>query len=254
MLGIVAITLAASLLGSAAQTTVGFGAALFLSPVMFLILGAEEAVLCTLAVVSWLSVLMLVAERDRLALDRGVSLGLILPAIPGVLIGAVALGVVDKAYLQILVGLVVVVVVVMQVRGMRTGPGAERPRFVVRPSAIPAGLISGALNGAVSTGGPPLAIWLRSVGSSPSQLRHTLAVAFIAINVTSIAVIGTIDSPRLDEEWLWAFLGGLAGIPAGHWLGSRALRRVDERTFGRAVAAALALVGATSMISGLGGL
>ena len=101
------LTLLASLLGSTAQTTIGFGIALFLSPVMFLLLEPVEAVLATLTAATAVSVLMLLGERDRLALDRGVSAGLLLPMVPGVLLGTGLLAIVDKAYLQIAVGLVV---------------------------------------------------------------------------------------------------------------------------------------------------
>lgn len=251
---ILAITAAASLLGSAAQTTIGFGAALFLSPVMFLVLGPDDAVLCTLTVVTWLSVIMLAAERHRLQLDRRVSLGLALPALPGVVGGVLVLGLVDEAFLQIAVGLVVLSAVALQLRTFSHEPGRQARPLLFRISAIPYGLTAGALNGAVSTGGPPLAIWLRSAGAGPDQLRHTLAVVFIAINLTTIALVGLIESPQIDERWLRALVGGLIGIPLGYWAGGRILRRIDDRAFGRAVAAALTAVALASLVSGVGGL
>lgn len=245
-----AVTLLASLFGSAAQTTVGFGAALFLSPVMFLLLGPEAAVVCTLASVTGLSVIVLFAERRQLALEPRVTIGLLAPAIPGVFLGALLLGVVDEAYLQIAVGLVVLAFVAS--RPEITGRRGVAPlqRLVYRRSAIPAGLAAGALNGAISTGGPPLAIWLRSRGASRTQLRHTLAVVFIFINLTSIAVIAVVDAPVIGSRWLVAFAGGLAGVPCGYWLGSRVLGLIDERIFARGVAIALSAVAIASLSSG----
>jgi uncharacterized membrane protein YfcA len=247
------LTLLASLLGSTAQTTVGFGIALFLSPVMFLLLEPAEAVLATLTAATSVSVLMLLGERDRLALNRGVSLGLLVPMVPGVLLGAGLLGIVDKAYLQIAVGLVVLTFVGYQERSRRAGsePG---PQFRFGSSAVPSGFAAGVLNGSVSTGGPPLAIWLRSVGSSPNQMRHTLAVVFIAMNLLTIAAILILDSPEISGEWGRAVAGALVGVPLGYALGRRILGRIDERTFASIVAIGLVAVAAISAISGFSAL
>ena len=118
------LTLVVSLAGSAAQATVGFGIALLLSPVMFMLLDAEEAVLCTVTASTGLSVLVLFRERHRLALDRGVLVGMLVPVVPGVVLGTLLLGVIEKAYLQILVGLVVLAAVALQ-EGSRRGTPAK---------------------------------------------------------------------------------------------------------------------------------
>ena len=247
------LTLLASLLGSTAQTTIGFGIALFLSPVMFLLLEPVEAVLATLTAATSVSVLMLLGERDRLALDRGVSAGLLLPMIPGVLLGTGLLAIVDKAYLQIAVGLVVLCFVAFQGLSRRAG-GVPVREFRFGPLAVPSGFAAGLLNGSVSTGGPPLAIWLRSVGSNTNQMRHTLAVVFLAMNLLTIAAIVILDSPEINGEWGRAVAGALVGVPLGYALGGRILGRIDERTFASIVAIGLVVVAMISAISGISAL
>jgi uncharacterized protein len=249
----IVVTLAASLLGSIAQTTVGFGIALFLSPVMFLLLDPEEAVLCTLTAATALSALMLLGERGHLALDRRASLGLLLSMVPGVLLGAMLLGLLDKAYLQIAVGVVVLAFVAAQERRREVASRAER-EFGFRPAAVPSGFLAGALNASVSTGGPPVAIWLRSVGASPNQMRHTLAVVFVAMNLLTIAVVVVLDSPQISGEWGRALGGAVLGVPLGYAVGGRVLERIDRETFERFVAIAITAIALLSAANGLSGL
>jgi len=246
----IVVTLLASLLGSIAQTTVGFGIALFLSPVMFLLFDPEEAVLCTLTAATALSVLVLVGERGRLALDRPASLGLLIPMVPGVLLGAALLGLIDKAYLQIAVGIVVLGFVAAQERARRR-PGRGGRAFGFRPAAVPSGFVAGALNASVSTGGPPVAIWLRSVGASPNQMRHTLAVVFVAMNLLTIAVVAALDSPQISGEWGRALTGAMIGVPVGYAVGGRVLDRIDRETFERFVAIAIVAIALLSAANGL---
>ena len=220
---------------------------------MFLLLDSEEAVLCTVTAATVLSVLLLIRERDRLDLDRRVSLGLMIPVVPGVLVGGAALGLIEKAYLQVAVGLVVLGAVIWQETGGRRERSPER-EFAFRRSAIPAGFVGGSLNGAVSTGGPPIALWLRSANAGPNQMRHTLAVVFIAMNLLTIAVIVALDSPVVDAEWGRALGGALVGVPLGYAIGGRVLARIGRLTFERLVAAAIAAVGLASAIVGLSSL
>jgi len=143
--------------------------------------------------------------------------------------------------------------VAVQERARRRPEGRER-RFGFRPSAIPSGFAAGALNGAVSTGGPPVAIWLRSVGASPNQMRHTLAVVFVAMNLLTIAVVVVLDSPQISGEWGRALAGAIIGVPIGYAVGGRVLDRIDRQTFERFVAIAITAIALVSAATGISNL
>jgi uncharacterized membrane protein YfcA len=241
---------AVATVGSAAQTTVGFGIALFISPAMFLFLDPAAAVVCTLIAASLVSVLMLAGERERLALERGVTVGLLIPMVPGVLVGAWLLDVVGGASLQVALGLVVLASAAWQARARRRGHHPTRP-FAFDGALLPTGFVSGILNGSISTGGPPLAIWMQSVRSTPDQIRHTLAIVFLAMNAIAIASVAVVSSPVIDGEARAALAAALAGVPVGYVAGRSVLDRIDRDRFATIFAAAVAVVGAASLASGL---
>lgn len=243
----------AALLGSIAQTVVGFGVALLIGPTMFLLLDEPaEAVVSTLIASSLLSVLMLVRERDRVDLDRGVLTGLVAGILPGVVIGGLMVSSVDKAPLQVLVGIVAIAAVVTQQSGR--DETVERPPLRYGPLTVPVGMTAGTLNAAVSTGGPPLAIWLRSTAAGIDQMRHTLAVCFLVMNATAIISVLIFAGVSPDEEFSLDLLGATAGIPVGYVIGRRLLDRIDAAAFGRLVVAMITVVALVSLGSGIVGL
>ena len=133
--------------------------------------------------------------------------------------------------------------------GLLPGASTDQAR-----AAVPSGFLAGALNASVSTGGPPVAIWLRSVGASPNQMRHTLAVVFVAMNLLTIAVVAALDSPQISGEWGRALGGAVLGVPLGYAVGGRVLDRIDREAFERFVAIAITAIALLSAANGLSGL
>ena len=248
---IILLTFVAAVLGSSAQTTVGFGAALVVSPVMLALLDPAEAVFCTIAQATILSVLLIAKERGRLQLDRGATLGLLLPALPGVFVGVALLHVISRSWLQLAVGAIVLGFIFMKWRWRDDEPDPDSQfRFDLR--ALPAGFTAGLLNGSVSTGGPPLAIWLHTVRAKPDQVRHTLAVVFTVMNLVTLAVLMISVDMQVTADGRAALLGAVFGVPVGYAVGAVALRRLSEEGFGRVFASLLAAVGVASLVAGMG--
>ena len=247
------LSLFTAALGSTAQATVGFGTALILSPLLLAVLEPAEAVFCTLVQATVLSVMMLARERKALDLDRGVTLGLLLPAVPGVFAGVALLEVISKVWLQLSVGVIVLGFVLLQL-SWRGRPDRRVRGLHFDALAPPAGFASGLLNGAVSTGGPPLAIWLHRVRASPDQIRHTLAVVFVAVNLTTLLALAVVVSPAISADGRAALAGALVGTPAGYAIGVRSLRRLSDAGFASLFLALLATVGVASAAAGLLGL
>lgn len=247
---IVVLPLLAALAGSVAQSAAGFGVALFIGPAMLLLLGPEEAVSATLIVASLVSVLMLTSERSRLVVDPSVAGALALATLPGVAAGAYIISIVEKGYLQIAVGVVVLTLVAVQTRQRRGGAEPDRP-FRYGPGAVGAGGAAGLLNASISAGGPPMVLWLRSMRTSPDQLRHNLAVVFLVMNSATISALAIGPGIEVSGRWGLAIGSGLVGIPIGYALGVRVLRRLDPTLFSRLVFTVLCALATTSMVSGI---
>ena len=95
----------AALVGAAVQSATGFGFALVLSPALFAVMEPAEAVTVLLALGAALNLLVLLEGHDA----RWSRLPpLILPALPGLALGAVVLAALSRKPLQIGVGIAVI--------------------------------------------------------------------------------------------------------------------------------------------------
>ena len=161
----------AALLGAAVQSATGFGFALVLSPALFAVMEPTEAVTALLLLGAVLNVLVLLEGHD---VRWPLLPPLILPAVPGLALGAALLGALSREPLQIGVGLAVIAAALWQLRD----------RGVARrlPAAV-AGFTSGVLTTSISISGPPLVLWLEAQSLRPAEFRATLAALFLALNV-----------------------------------------------------------------------
>ena len=99
----IALAGAAALSGALIQSATGFGFALVLSPALFAVLDPYEAVTTMLVLGLMLNVLVLLDAGEARA-DRSELVPLMLAAMPGLVLGAVALALLSKSALQIAVG------------------------------------------------------------------------------------------------------------------------------------------------------
>ena len=167
----------AALVGAAVQSASGFGFALVLSPALFAVMEPAEAVTVLLALGAALNVLVLLERHDA----RWSRLPpLILPALPGLALGAVVLAALSREPLQIGVGLAVIAAALWQLR--------DRAAAARVPAAV-AGFLSGVLTTSISISGPPLVLWLEAQELRPAEFRATLAAAFLALNIAGWAVL-----------------------------------------------------------------
>jgi uncharacterized membrane protein YfcA len=232
----------AAFAGASVQSATGFGFALVLMPALFAVLEPAEAVAVALVLGAALSVLVLVESRRVPTHGLG---RLMVPALPGLAVGAVVITVVAKEPLQVSVGLAVIAAALWQLRG-KGGQTEVRPPHFPAPLA---GFISGALTTSISINGPPLVLWLEAQGVAPAVFRTTLAAAFLILDVIGAALVvaaegaGTIDL---------GVLGPLLGcVAAGYAVGALAFRRLDAERFFRIVLAVVVCTGVASVVGGL---
>jgi uncharacterized membrane protein YfcA len=236
---IIAIALVA-VVGSAAQSATGFGVALPLAPVAFALLSPADAVLAVATASLMHNVLVLTTRHGTLAIRKRESVILICAAVPGLILGAVVVSRVSKPPMQLAVGLVILAAVLFRLHE----PGRVGA-LSSDASGLPTGLLAGTLTTTVGINGPPLVIWLRARDATLTQLRDTLAIVFLALNLAAIPSLaargGTI--PVLLVPAL------AAALLIGHVLGLRGHRRLSTQTLDRALVVLLTIAAGASIIA-----
>ena len=230
------------------QSATGFGFALVLSPVLLFQLEPKEAVFALLFLGTAVNLLVLLGER-RPTQVLGREIGpMLTAAVPGAAVGLVILAALDKATLQVIVGVLVIGAAALQVvleRRPRGGPAG--PAW----TAYPAGLASGVLTTSTSLSGPPLVLWLLGRHAPPGEVRDSLAASFLALNAVGIAALlltGGVEG-GLDPAFLLALLPPTV---LGQVLGRRAFDRLNQQAFRVAAMALVVAAGLASVVGGLG--
>jgi uncharacterized membrane protein YfcA len=230
-----------AVIGSAAQSATGFGVALPVAPVAFAVLSPADAVLTVAAASLMNNLLVLGTRHRRLAVRGGDGALLVAAAIPTLLIGALVVSHVSKPPMQLAVGLAILTAVAFRLHE----PG-RLAAFSSREAGLPTGMLAGALTTTVGINGPPMVIWLRARRATVTELRDTLAVVFLALNLAAIPSVA-----RHGGAIPAAVLPALAAaLLLGHVLGLRAHARLPARTLDRGLVAILAVAGAASIVAG----
>ena len=235
---------AAVFLGAGLQSATGFGFALVSAPILFALLGPQEAVSAGALLGIELSALTLATERRIPDILRGEAVALVAWSLPGLALGALALRELPDDVLSALVAAGVIAALVLRLRvRTRKRTGGVAPFRPLRTAA--AGVSSGALSTSTSLSGPPLVLLLLARGVSPSQLRDTLAAVFVtlsALTVAALAIAATFAVP--------AGVGALlaAGI-AGQVLGRRGFALLGGDRHENAVLAVLAVTAVVALAS-----
>jgi len=239
-----ALAAVAAFLGAFVQSTTGFGFALVLSPALFAALDPVEAVMTMLALGLALSLLVLFERGRPEHVNWRALVPLLLWALPGLAVGAVALTQLSKEVLQVAVGVAVIAAAAWQLRRRRRG---AEPHPV--PAAI-AGFTSGALTTSINVSGPPVVLWLEARGARPEEFRASLAATFLALNLAGGALLLAAEGSASVDAGTVAPLLGRVG--AGYALGALAFRRLNRERFYALVLALVAATGAASVAAGLG--
>jgi len=228
----VALAALAVFVGATMQSATGFGFSLLAAPILFALLGPQEAVSAGVLLGLLLNGLTLATEHRRPVVLGRDAWQLVAWSLPGLALGALALRELPERPLSVLVGLAVLAGLAVRLRG---GAAARsRPRAWHAPAA---GATSGALATANSVSGPPLAFYLLARGTTPAAMRDTLAAVFIAQSVLALPVLLVSQTFTLPAE-IWALL---AAALAGQLAGRRAFAWLQGERYERAVLAVLVL-------------
>jgi uncharacterized membrane protein YfcA len=239
-----ALAAVAAFAGAAVQSATGFGFALVLSPALFAVMDPVEAVTALLVLGLALNMLVLFEGGRPEHVDWRALAPMLVAAVPGLAIGAVALTQLSKEVLQVAVGVAVIAAAGWQLRERARG---HRP--LPPAAAWGAGFASGALTTSISVSGPPLVLWLEARGVRPEEFRASLAASFLALNLVGGVVLLAAEGTGAFDAGAVAVL--LALVVAGYALGAVAFRRVDRERFFTLVLALVAVTGVASVLAGL---
>jgi uncharacterized membrane protein YfcA len=239
-----ALAAAAAFAGAFVQSTTGFGFALVLSPALFAVMDPVEAVMALLVLGFALSALVLFESGRPRHVDWRALRPMLLAALPGLAVGAVALTRLPKEVLQVAVGLAVIAAAAWQMERRRRGAG----RLHVSPGL--AGFASGALTTSINVSGPPVVLWLEARRVSPEEFRATLAATFLALDVAGGALLLAAEGTGSVDAGAIAPL--LALVVFGYAIGAWAFRRLDRERFYTLVLALVVCTGAASVAAGAG--
>jgi hypothetical protein len=233
----------AAFAGAAVQSATGFGFALVLSPALFAVMDPVEAVTALLVLGLALNLLVLFEGGRPEHVDWHALAPMLVAAVPGLALGALALTELSKEVLQVAVGVAVIAAAGWQLR-RRT----SRPHL--RPAAAwGAGFVSGALTTSISVSGPPLVLWLEARGVRPEEFRASLAASFLALNIAGGVILVALEGSGAFDGGAVALL--LVLVVLGYALGALAFRRLDREKFFKLVLVLVALTGVASVVAGL---
>ena len=177
------------------------------------------------------------AHGDRVAIRR-----MLLGAAVGAPLGLALLEVTTGRQLRFFLAFVIAVYLLIELRGLqlrRGGRGVE----------VGAGVVSGALNTALSTNGPPIVMALHSRHLPPDRFRATTATVLAGAGLFTVVLFGV--SGRYDARVAVLLAAGLPALGGGYLLGSHHRHRLSAEGFRRLVLVLLSATGAVTLVGAL---
>lgn len=222
------------------QATAGFGFALLTVPVLLVRLPLTEAVVIStlIGTVGNLGHSL----HSRSDVDRRLLRTFLVCTVLGGPLGVYLLFNVDSRLIKFVLGLTILGGVVALQRGFSGESKGSWFDWLF-------GLLSGVLNTATSTNGPPLVFVLHARKVRPSSFRATLNAVFLFSGVYA-GVLYVLEG-RVTRELAVVSASSLPFLLVGSIVGIRMRSRLNETIFRRGVLALLTLSGVSTMLSAL---
>ena len=230
-----------AIIASAAQALTGFGFALVLVPLLGLLFAPKTVVMISLSLGLVCKLPLLVHSWRQVEVARIAPL--CVAAILGSVVGTQALIHTDPKTLRLGIGIVVVALGI---------PLLLDRRWPVRREGLAAlgvGLLSGALNGATSMGGPPVVLLGANQSWSKESFRANLTAFFVVSNVASLGLL--VAAGAFPVGVLILDLELAPGVALGLVAGNVLFGRLPVAAFRRLVVLLVIVMGCVSIWTGL---
>ena len=220
----------------------GFGFSLAAVPFLVLLLGPRTAIPIVIILNALTNIGLYLSVRKSANLGR--IKPLIIAGIVSVPVGMVLLLVLNVTILKIIIGCTICIFALAFLVGFKRQVRNEKRGLIA------AGLLSGVLNGAISTGGPPVILFLSNQGDAKQPFRANLIAYFFFLSLASVPIFfaGGLVTFTVTRYALIFFPALVLGALAGNWL----LRRVPEETFRIIALLVVMAAGVISVLSSTG--
>jgi uncharacterized membrane protein YfcA len=247
----VALVAVTALVGAVMQASTGLGFALVLGPALFALLDPPSAIVAVTVLGTALNLLVLFGERRRPRVAWDEIRPILLAAAPGALVGVALLQALPKPWLQVTVGVAVIVAAGLRERARReaAAPTSGDPR-----ARLALGFATGTLTTSTGITGPPMALWLAHRGLRAGEVRDSLSAAFLGLGFIGAAVLAPVLAVAGESLDWTALAAGLVCVVAGHAVGRRAFARIDAARYEPVLLALVTATGAASVVAGLAAL
>ncbi len=246
MLEIFIIALA-TLLGVITQRVVGFGIGAFVTPIVLIFFEPAPTVVIALLVGTLSCAAIVFDARRRFVLLWPVIFRLLIPSVLGLLLGAYIVTRIDKALLQVVVGIVVIVGILIQQYAF---PKPKRALGASRGITL-SGFLGGLFNSGAGNGVPPIILWIRRHTSTPEQIRQNLAALFIPMNICSMVTIYVLQPTGFSNQAVTTSLLLVPIIVIGSLIGNRLTKKVNTRQYEKLMVITIILTGIVTAALGL---
>jgi uncharacterized protein len=216
--GGLAVGMAAVAAGAFVQSGTGFGFALFSAPVLTATIGPRLSVPAITVLGLVVSGLTLGAEGRRPLVLWRPALIMIAAAVPGMVLGALALAHAPIDLLRALVSLAVLGAVAVQARTETHPPSAETgPVTAGTGGAVAAGGVAGVLSTSTGLNGPPLILYLLRLHPGARRIRDTMALLFLATGLGTFVALAAFGALHFTARLPWLLVAAVVGQVLGRF-------------------------------------
>jgi len=196
--------------GSLIQTTIGFGAGIIATPILYMV-SPETVPFFVSFVFMILCICILYINRFHFVL--GELIFAVIFRIPGTIVGAWLLMIISQQILALIIGISVLMAVVISIFNISIG--------VNRGSMAIAGFFSGIMGTIAAIGGPPIVLLMQN--EDAGKLKAGLAFFFTISSIMSLIAqwwVGKV--PTIPTGWwLLSILAVILGFLSGRWFSAR---------------------------------
>lgn len=239
-----------AMIGMITQRILGFSLGMFLTPILLVFFNPPVSITVSLFAGTFACAILLYNSRHSFELAWGIIFRLFIVAIPGLLLGSYIVTRIDKAWLQIIIGVLIIVSIVIQEYFF---PKPTRSLGISRGVSL-TGFTAGFLNGTAAMAAPPLVMYMRSHVASPNQIRQNLAVAFILMNTVSMVAIHLFKPDSLTSSGITVFLLLVPIAIVGNVVGQLIATKINTKQYHKMVFVAVIAAGIASIVFGAAGL